>query len=163
MRLKQVLDYNPETGAFIRRKNGKAAGSLHWPRGKTGNGERQNNKYRLISIDAKNCQAHNLAWFWMTEEWPKRQVDHIDFDGTNNTWSNLRLANPAHQMAHRRGKNRDLPKGVDWMTGNRRRPYRARLNYNGGIYQIGCFETAQAAHDAYCRKGRELAGEFFSP
>lgn len=65
-RLKELLDYNPETGVFtwIGRgrgiRTGRRAGSF-------------NNKlgYRVVVLDGKDYYEHRLAWFYMNGVWPK--------------------------------------------------------------------------------------------
>lgn len=76
--LKNKLTYNPETGLFGRKN--KIAGSL------------RPNGYIQIGINKKLFRAHRLAFLYMTGEWPKSDVDHIDMDRKNNKWANLREA-----------------------------------------------------------------------
>lgn len=64
-RLKEILEYHPETGVFTQKiqrkgglKPGEDAGCL------TDHG------YVKISVDYRRYRAHRLAWFWMTGEWP---------------------------------------------------------------------------------------------
>lgn len=88
--LKNMLDYCHETGVFTwatasgNVKPGDRAGS-YW-----GNG--YGNTYIRIKILGKSFFAHRLAWLYMTGSFPDSYIDHIDHDGTNNAFSNLRLA-----------------------------------------------------------------------
>lgn len=37
-----------------------------------------------------NLVAARICWLVMIGDWPKHTIDHIDRDGTNNKWENLR-------------------------------------------------------------------------
>lgn len=86
-RLKECLSYNPDTGSFtwiIVKRNvitGSIAGCTFKASSKT---------YRKIRIDWNYYTSHRLVFLYMTGSWPKNEVDHIDGDGTNNSWGNLR-------------------------------------------------------------------------
>src|SRR5215203_3560608 len=82
--LRELLEYDPAAGDFVwkvtRLGRGARAGGLA---GATnGKGRRQ------IKIDQRIYGSSNLAWLWMTGEWPARLIDHIDGDPANNRWSN---------------------------------------------------------------------------
>jgi hypothetical protein len=103
-RLREVLDYNSETGVFTwrvalrpRMKIGTVAGWLD-ERG-----------YRRVRIDARPYLAHRLAWLWMTGEWPSGRLDHRDGDPGNNCWSNLREA-----MQSQNSANSSIRKGPEF-------------------------------------------------
>jgi hypothetical protein len=82
-RLREMLHYNPKTGQFSRLKPVKGrrpkVGSIGTTWG-----------YHLIGIDWHQYHAHRLAWLWMTGEWPKYGIDHINRNRLDNRWSNLR-------------------------------------------------------------------------
>ena len=73
--------YDPETGIFTSRRNGRKLWRV----------EARNGYVRVrINIGKKIVYAHRLAWLYMTGEWPDFEIDHSDRDGGNNRWENLR-------------------------------------------------------------------------
>lgn len=88
------------------------------------------------------------------------QADHIDGDGLNNRRSNLRLATPSENARNQR-RSRDNTsgfKGVWWHKG--RRKWQAQIMAGGRQQYLGLFNTAEAAHAAYCEAAKSLHGEF---
>ena len=87
------MHYNPETGEFTylvdvnyNARKGMVAGHLHKKYG-----------YIRIVIDGHTCEAHRLAWFYMTGEWPN-VVDHNDRVKHNNAWLNLNNGTQSDNM-----------------------------------------------------------------
>lgn len=71
--------------------------------------------YLQIGVYGKTMQLHRIIWLYVTGEWPE-QVDHINGDGTDNRWCNLRNVDNLEN-----GKNQRLPvnnslrvAGVSW-------------------------------------------------
>lgn len=113
-RLKELVHYNPETGVFTnlitrgRAKAGTESGS-----------KRRSQKggvYMAIGIDGGEYKSHRLAFLYMTEKMPVDQIDHINGNGLNNCWSNLREADNATNKKNipRRKDNSSGITGVGW-------------------------------------------------
>ena len=110
-RLKEVLDYNPETGVFTWRvspSNNTSAGSEA--------GSPDEKGYIKIKIRGSFYQDHRLAILYTDGYWPENTVDHKDRVPWHNWRSNLREA--SHQCQNRncgmRSDNTSGVKGVSW-------------------------------------------------
>lgn len=84
--LKEILNYDPETGIFTWNKRitnrinkGHEAGSIH-PDGRV-----------KIGINGKAFRADRLAWLYMTGSVPHRSLIHKNDDVGDSTWTNLGL------------------------------------------------------------------------
>jgi len=110
--LKELLNYNPETGVFtwVKKIRTVSAGDI-------AGGIMGDQKYVRISINGKKYLGHRLAWLYMTGEWPKHQVDHINHVRSDNRWINLREAtNQENQKnASKRKDNKSGLTGVHWV------------------------------------------------
>ena len=105
--LKSILHYNPITGDFTWKKNNKIAGSVH---------PKVNTSYSRININKKGHSAHRLAFLYTTGEFPKGQVDHIDANGLNNKWLNLRDVSSSmnRRNARMQSNNTSGITGINW-------------------------------------------------
>lgn len=132
-KLKEILEYNPETGDFIYKVRrgymliGEVAGSVN------------SNGYRQIQFEGKSCRAHRLAFLYMTGAWPVGEVDHKDTDRLNNSWDNLRDVDPVinrrNKSIHRNNTSGIV--GVSWNKSDNR--WRAYIGVDGKIINIGQF------------------------
>ena len=154
-RLRELFRYDPETGAWThlkarqRVRAGTPAGS---PYGGLG--------YWRLSVDGRGYLAHRLAWLYMTGEWPKLQIDHINGDRADNRWSNLRLASNGQNKANsRRARNNTSGyKGVQYNA--RLGRWYSSVTARGHRTYLGCFSTPQEAHRAYLAMAERLHGEY---
>ncbi len=149
-RLLAALEYDPISGLFSR--NGKLVGSI-WRR------PDRRGSYLKVGIGGKQYLAHRLAWFYVTGLWPS-QIDHIDQDGTNNRWANLRLATHSQNRVNSPAQkhSRSKKRGIHRIRNGR---YRVQLQKDNKSIHVGYFNSlaeAIAARDLACPG---IHGEFF--
>ena len=154
-RLRDLLDYDPETGTFVWKistTNVIPAGSIAGSKGKNG--------YISIQIDGKLYRANRLAWFYSHGRWPKGQIDHANCVTDDNRLQNLRDATCAQNQANarRRVDNKSGYKGVSQhgLTGK----WSATIQHEGKRMHLGLYPTPEAAFAAYSEKLKSLKGEF---
>jgi hypothetical protein len=112
-RLKELLNYDPETGVFtwaIRRPGvcfEKTVGNINVVYGK---------KYLRIKLDRTPYAAHRLAWLYMTADPSPVGIDHEDGNGLNNKFDNLREATHLENMRNMRLNKRNTSGvcGIYW-------------------------------------------------
>lgn len=155
-RLHSVLSYDAELGRFVFLVSRGAC--------KTGTiaGSPSSNRYILINVDRRKYHAHRLAWFYVHGRWPKR-LDHRNGDRADNRLSNLREASPSQNAinAKLRADNTSGLKGAFFHKP--RRKWLSAIRVNGRQIHLGYFDTAEAAHSAYCAAAREHYSEFARP
>jgi hypothetical protein len=153
--LKAIVRYDPDTGNFYwlirasrRTHIGQIAGSLN------GKG------YWQVEILGVNYQAHRLAWFFVTGEWPAQQIDHVNCISSDNRWSNLRLATSSENSRNSRkmATNKSGFKGVSFHKSTQR--WRAVILLNGKHKHLGSRATPEEAHALYVEAARKHFGEF---
>lgn len=149
-RIKDVLNYNPNTGEFTWKVK-------HWcryPGDKAGNFSE--GKYVKITVLGKRYYAHRLAWVFMTGRWPKACIDHINGKKSDNRFANLREATKAENGANMSSRTTGKYKGVRFKKGR----YDAYIG-NGGKYRyLGRYDTPEEASAAYEKAAVQTWGEF---
>jgi len=140
-RLREVLNYDPETGIFTRNmKSGvkKVAGS-------------KCNEYLRICIDKKEFYQHRLAWFYFYGEWPVNFIDHINNIKTDNRIKNLRDITD-QQNKQNRGKAKRNTTGYKGVVYSKRdNVFYGRIRHNGKMVHLGSFKKPKDAYSAYCQ------------
>lgn len=150
------LNYNRKTGVFrwhhpnkfCAYRSGDVAGTPH----KKG--------YLVITIDGRPYLAHRLAWFFVTGEWPDKQIDHENGIRSDNRFSNLRKATPSQNMwnSRRPRSNTSGYKGVSWSKALGK--WQAQISKHGKRRGLGYFATKEEAHRAYTNAAQDAFGEF---
>lgn len=82
-RVKELLNYDPETGLFSwnakRGRCAKLAVAGSW----------NSYGYRRITVDGRGYPAHRLAWLHVHGRWPQGEIDHINGIKHDNRLANL--------------------------------------------------------------------------
>ena len=100
--------------------------------------------YRKVTLDGIRYREHRLIWLWMTGNFPKEQIDHINGDRSDNRWNNLREANNSENQQNKKAKNKS---GIYWSE--KRKKWSAQIGINGKNIFLGRFADSDAAHNAY--------------
>lgn len=152
--LREQVSYNQNTGLFTRLisvRNSKAGSTP---------GQMTKRGYIQFCVGAKSYLSHRLAWLWMTGNWPRGEIDHIDGNPSNNKWHNLRDASHRENMRNQKTRRDNVArlKGVSW------RPefgkWQAQIVINGYHEYLGLFDCPTAAHCAYVIAAYKEFGEF---
>jgi hypothetical protein len=145
--VKELINYNPDSGEITiikrtgtrSRKIGEFAGVKVY---------RATSSYLQITLLKQTFYAHRLVWLYMTGEYPK-VIDHIDGDGLNNKWNNLRNGDVADNNRNvlkiQHNKIEQLPIGVF----RHRKKFTAAIKYNYKKIYLGVFNTIDDAVIAY--------------
>ena len=154
-RLKELFNYDPETGVFTRLqlvgggvKVGDIAGTL-------------SNGYVSIMISKKRYKAHRLAWLYMTGSFPCKFIDHINGIKHCNIWENLREATGSQNLCNvgKHKNNTSGHKGVTWKK--QRGMWTASARLHGTQRHLGYYADPKDASKAYQDFCKKHHGEFF--
>jgi hypothetical protein len=153
-RLREILEYDPETGNFI----WKTATSSRNPVGSIA-GTVTSAGYREVCIDWKRYLIHRLAWFWTHGVWP-HEIDHINRDRLDNRIANLREAERSQNNLNTKTRrdNSSGVRGVTWHAQNKK--WRAVYHKNGKQISLGLFDDIEEAAKAYSEAVAKAYGEF---
>ena len=152
-RLRELLNYAPDTGEFTRRSS-----TPNFPIGSVA-GTTALTGYRQIRIDGFVRFAHRLAWLHYYRRWPRNQIDHLNGLRNDNRIANLREATNMQN-----GRNRSKPnpsnllgvRGVSSLRGK----YFARYWKDGRSHQVGTFDTVKEAAAAVKGARQKAFGKF---
>lgn len=154
-RLREVLDYSPQTGVFtwrIRRNWAVLPGTVA--------GRLNRDGHRKIDIDGVVYFAHRLAWLVTYGRWPGGQIDHANGNPDDNAIGNLREATNRENSRNRRVDRESITglKGV--YHRQRKNGYQARIFVDGKRVTVGSYASAEEAARAYDASALQHFGEF---
>lgn len=153
-RLRELLNYDPETGEFrwkIGRKKA-AAGTIA--------GYVRPDGYLFICVDYTKFGAHRAAWAIMTGEWCNEVIDHANMNKLDNRWCNLRKASKIFN-AHNTVECKNNTSGYKCVVWNKQRQkWMATTQIRGVRHYIGLFDDKEDAANAYIAFAKSQVGEF---
>jgi hypothetical protein len=144
-RLKELLNYDPDTGDFFWKVNK----SGHAKIGQKCSGKDISTGYLKIGIDRKRYFAHRLVWLYVYGKFPDNDLDHINRVRTDNRLCNLRDATRAENL-----QNKSNVKGVYWHK--RAKKWSAQIKLNKKHYYLGLHGSFEEARQAYIAAALQL-------
>lgn len=161
--LRQLLDYDPETGEFSWAEPTQAwfASRAHWEayQLKKANSPplsaEHSQGYKIGRVGGRMVLAHRAAWAYHFGAWPTENIDHINQDRTDNRISNLRDVPQSENAKNqrRRSNNTSGVTGVYWVS--KRKKWAAAISLPGGkCVALGRYVTLEEA--AAARKAAEV-------
>ena len=112
--------------------------------------------YLSMEYKKKQYLVHRLAFLYMTGEFPDGDIDHIDGNGLNNRWVNLRVVD-----AEENGRNRKLNAnnesgycGVSYFKQTNK--WRAAISIGKKKKHLGYFDTFEEAKDVRIKAEKEF-------
>ena len=153
--VKDLFDYDEFVGLLIWKvTTGRAIA------GRPAGGIDKSTGYHRVRCCGNLWVSHFIIWLWKTGKWPEHYLDHEDGNPANNVFSNLRPATQSQNMANskRPSHNKSGYKGVHFSAAAGQ--YVAQIRVNGKTKHIGCYATAELAHEAYMVAAHEAFGEF---
>lgn len=152
--LKELLEYNPDTGIFTRKtsKGGVKIGSIV--------GSKRYDDYIQISLQYKKYPAHRLAWLYINGKEPRNHIDHINGNRSDNRICNLREATNQENIFNSKlsKANTSGIKGVTWDKQKKKWVAQIMLNYK--TIKIGRFKNIEDAKDSVIKFRESLHKEF---
>lgn len=147
------LSYCPDTGIFtwLERLGGSKGDNIFNSlfAGKTAGFisfcKKSKTSYIHIKIGNKTYKAHRLAFAIMGKCLPE-EVDHIDHDGCNNRWNNLRPSDSSDNSRNlpMQSSNKSGCIGVNWHKAAKKWQARA-VSKDGKRIDLGRFDTLEQA------------------
>lgn len=128
-----LLDLTHMHIAAASRFRGKPAGSF------------DKDGYIAIHVKGATYKAHRLAWLMTYEEWPSKDIDHVDGNPSNNRIENLREATKSENLRNQR-LHKNSTTGVTGVVFHKKnKRYGAYIKSNGKDVYLGWFSTLEEA------------------
>lgn len=152
--LKRNLDFSPETGIFtwILSKKGTKIGDI------AGSNSRG---YIRIRLNKKSYFSHRLAWLWVNGEFPKKQIDHIDKNKSNNRIINLREVSRSENACNVNPPANNTS-GFKNVHLHKCGKYVVRIKRDSKTYNLGYYKTAEEANIIAIEGRRNIHKEYAS-
>lgn len=149
--LRTQFEYEENTGKLLHRNSSQEAGWIV---------DGGSTNYRLVTVQyasqkPKKVFVHRIIWKLMTGEEPPEQVDHIDGNGLNNAWTNIRDGSGNTNNTNRKMR-KDNTSGFNGIYFKKNR-WVAYVSSSGKTTYLGRFKEPHFAGEA-ARLERERRG-----
>lgn len=143
-RLKELFDFDPETGIFTNKTQRSYNSKIGQKVGTLAQG------YFKVVVDRKMYLLHRLAWLYVYGYLPP-YIDHINRVSTDNRISNLRPVTKKQNVENQKlaSTNKSGYRGVSW--DKKRKKWFVSIQHNTKTIALGRFENIEDARDAYCK------------
>jgi len=95
----------------------------------------------------------------MTGKFPFGEIDHVDGNRSNNSWSNLRRATRSQNAANtKKNTNTSGRKGVSWDKQTQK--WRAKIQHHYRSVCLGRYDALDKAATAYAEAAKKIFGEY---
>lgn len=155
-RLRELFDYNPETGALTwrvklnkRTKIGKRAGTRNKIDG-----------YRRLNFNRVTMLEHLLIVCYMTGQYPPFEVDHINGVCDDNRWSNLRLCVSSQNHCNAKIPKHNTSGFKNVYFRKQKGWWMVDICFNRQHRYLFGFKTAEEANVAAIALRKQVHGEF---
>lgn len=158
--VRAMFDYDAATGILTRKQSrgNRAAGAVAGTE-KCFHGH---NRYYYLHIGERHYMAHQIVFLWMTGEMPT-MVDHINRNGLDNRWTNLRAVGIRENALNRNRyeNNTSGYKGVHFSK--KQQKWVAYIDLDKKRTHLGYHNSAEGAARAYDQAAKVLFGEYAAP
>jgi hypothetical protein len=161
--LRQILDYDPETGALVwkaRTTSDAPKQAQHDARIGKPAGGLDAKGYGRLSINNVRFASHRIAFLLGHGREPMGEIDHIDGDRSNNRLSNLREATHAQNQANKPASQISISRMKGVTLHRRTGKWQSQIRDGGKNRYLGLFNTPEQAHATYVAEAKRIYGEF---
>lgn len=154
--IRELLDYDPITGHFTWRERGekyiphpiaRATFNKRIAGARAGSiklNKQSGYRYRRIRVLGKTYMESRLAWVWMTGSEPPEEIDHINRDPMDNSWSNLRASTRVFN-SHNVEVRKNNSSGVTGIGKSASGKWIAHCSFMAKQYHMGVFAEIDEA------------------
>jgi hypothetical protein len=115
----------------------------------------------LVKLNQLKYPVHRIVWAMFNESDPFGfEIDHIDCDATNNTYTNLRIATRQENACNRNSNGSSTCKYKGVCFEQRTGKWYSQITFKGKNYYLGRHTTPELARDAYNSAVERVHGQF---
>lgn len=148
--LKKRCFYDPIKGRFFYHTGGRGRRDNLEMGGLDAHG------YGQVNIRGTVYKEHHLVWLYMTGEWPKHQIDHINHQRRDNRLENLRCVDNMENHLNRPMQKNNTSGFVGVALCKRTGRYEAYITSSGLRIRLGRFSLIQDAINRRMEANKEF-------